>query len=87
MSEMFHMPVTVTNKSRALVTLELNTGNWIHLAPGETSRSLEDYEVRDNRYVQKLADRRVVAVTTATADESTTPLAKQTKPYRSKRTL
>jgi hypothetical protein len=55
------MPVTLTNRSRALVTLELNTGRWIHLAPGETSRPLKDYEVHDNRHIRKLAGQRVLS--------------------------
>jgi hypothetical protein len=74
------MPVTLMNRSRALVTLELNTGDWIHLAPGETSRALEDYEVRDNRYVRTLADRKMVRITIAAEAISPSAPPKPTKP-------
>jgi hypothetical protein len=33
------MPVTLTNKSRSLVTVELKSGEWIHLAPGKPAGS------------------------------------------------
>jgi hypothetical protein len=79
------MRVTLTNKSSALVTLELNTGSWIHLAPGETSRALEGYEVRDNRYVRKLSDRRTVVVTVVGADEGVKKSKSSTKASRSRK--
>lgn len=80
------MPVTLTNRSRGLVTLELNTGRWIHLAPGETSRSLKDYEVRDNRHVRKLAERRVLSEARVSPAETAYPRDDPAGAHRSKRT-
>ena len=78
------MPVTIKNKSRSLITLELNTGDWLHLAPGETSRTLEDFEVRENRYLTKLVGRSRIGLTTSPIENSPTAPQK-TKPDRSKK--
>jgi hypothetical protein len=51
------MPTRIRNRSRHLVTVELNTRETVHLAPGEVSRPLEEYEARDNPQVLKLASR------------------------------
>jgi hypothetical protein len=80
------MPVTLTNRSRGLLTLELNTGRWIHLAPGETSRPLKDYEVSDNRHIRKLAERQVLSETRLPAAESAHTRDDSAGAYRSKRT-
>jgi hypothetical protein len=56
------MPVRITNLSSGLLTLELNSGESLYLAPSETSRSLPDLEVTGNRWVQRLLDRDLVAV-------------------------
>jgi hypothetical protein len=50
------VPVRITNRSRGLLTIELNSGTSLHLAPGETSGALEELEVDGNRWVQKLLD-------------------------------
>jgi hypothetical protein len=56
------MPVRITNRSRGLVTVELNAGESLHLAPGETSKPIEDYQTRDNPWIAKLVDRGVAVV-------------------------
>jgi hypothetical protein len=56
------MPVRITNLSPGLLTLELNSGESLYLAPSETSRSLPDLEVTGNRWVQRLLDRDLIAV-------------------------
>lgn len=66
------MPATLTNKSRALMTVELKSGDWIHLAPGETSAPIDDLEVQHNPRVAKLVERRLVAVRTPAAERSAT---------------
>jgi hypothetical protein len=56
------VPVRITNRSRGLLTLELNSGTSLHLAPGETSEPLAELEVDGNRWVRKLLDRDQVRV-------------------------
>lgn len=56
------MPVRVVNRSRGLVTVPLNSGESIHLAPGEASPPIEDVEVQDNSWVNDLLKRQWIAV-------------------------
>ena len=51
------MSVRFRNRSRQLVTMELNTRDTLHLAPNEESRTLEEHEVKNNSQVRKLLDR------------------------------
>jgi hypothetical protein len=62
------MPATLTNKSRSLVTVELKSGEWVHLAPGETSGPIDDVEVTQNDRLTKLIDRKLVALARPDAD-------------------
>jgi hypothetical protein len=65
------MPVRLRNRSFTLLTVELNSGDSVHLAPDETSRELDDIEVRDNPWIAKLERR--AAVTVETAQRRTPP--------------
>jgi hypothetical protein len=56
------MAVQVTNLSRSLVTIPLNTGESIHLAPDERSRDIDSVEIADNRWLDELQRRHLVAV-------------------------
>jgi hypothetical protein len=56
------MPVRVINRSRSLITVPLNSGAALHLAPGESSQALEDVEVDHNRWVAELLHRRWIAM-------------------------
>ena len=56
------MPVQVTNLSRSLVTIPLNTGESIHLAPNECSREIDGIEIADNRWLDQLQRQHLVAV-------------------------
>jgi hypothetical protein len=56
------VPVRITNRSRGLLTLELNSGASLYLAPGEMSGPLAELEVADNQWVQRLLDRDQVQV-------------------------
>lgn len=56
------MPVQLTNISRSLVIVPLNTGESIHLAPKERSREIDDVEIADNRWLDELQRRHLVAV-------------------------
>jgi hypothetical protein len=69
------MPVRITNLSSGLLTLELNSGESLYLAPSETSRSLPDLEVTGNRWIQRLLDRDLVAV-----EQEAEPAAAKARP-------
>jgi hypothetical protein len=56
------MPVQITNVSPSLVTVPLNSGESIHLAPKERSGTIDDVEVADNQWLEELQRRRLVAV-------------------------
>jgi hypothetical protein len=56
------MPVRLTNRSPMLLTVELNSGDSVHLAPDETSAPIDEREVDDNRWVTKLEQRNALAV-------------------------
>jgi len=45
-----------------LLTVELNSGDSVHLAPDETSAPIDEREVDDNRWVAKLERRVALAV-------------------------
>lgn len=62
------MSVHITNVSNGLVSVELNSGRTVHLAPGERSGELEPYEVDDNHWVRVLRDRGRLAVESAGRD-------------------
>ena len=70
------MPATLTNKSRSLVTVELKSGEWVHLAPGETSGPIADVEVHENDRLARLIDRKLVALARPDAE----PGAKSEEP-------
>jgi hypothetical protein len=73
------MPATVTNRSRTLVTLRLNSGDAVHLAPQETSQAIPDYELRENSHLAKLVDRRLLQVTDAARSEAPLKPSKRQK--------
>jgi hypothetical protein len=50
------MPVHITNISHALVSVELNSGSTLHLAPGERSAGIEPFEVDGNPRIQTLGE-------------------------------
>jgi hypothetical protein len=67
----------ITNRTGTLLTVGLNTGDSLHLAPGETSGDVPDYETRDNPWLAKL-----VARGDATVEQADAP---ERKPRRSAR--
>ena len=64
------MAATLTNKSRSLVAVELKSGEWIHLAPGETSAPLDDVDVHQNDRLARLVDRKLVALGQPSSERS-----------------
>jgi hypothetical protein len=75
------MPVILTNKSRRLITVELNSGDWLHLAPGEASKSVDELEVRQNSRVEKLVRGNLIAAEAESAESPKKPV-KAGKPPR-----
>ena len=53
------------NRARHLVFLRLNTGDTVHLAPGELSRQLESFETDRNAQLERLVRIGVVAAVEA----------------------
>lgn len=56
------MPVRLKNRSLSLLTVELNSGDSVHLAPDETSTVLDDREVAENPWIAKLERRQSLDV-------------------------
>jgi hypothetical protein len=50
----------IKNRSRQLLTIELNNRDTIHLAPNEASRALRDFEISENPQIQKLTARNLI---------------------------
>jgi hypothetical protein len=49
------MAVTITNRASHLLIVPLNDGQALYLAPGETSRPVEERQVSGNEKVAKLS--------------------------------
>ena len=73
----------ITNRTGALITISLNTGESLHLAPGETSGPVPDYETRDNPWLEKLVARGDAVVERAAAAERK-PAARRRKPAKTR---
>ncbi|MGH7775205.1 MAG: hypothetical protein ACREQA_23510 [Candidatus Binatia bacterium] len=56
------MPYKIENLTMRPVLLPLTSGQTLRLAPRETSSELRDVEVINNLKVQKLQERRVIAL-------------------------
>jgi hypothetical protein len=59
------MPTYITNTSKQLLIVPLNSGETLHLAPGETSADqVADYELDNNEKVKKLVSNNLLAFET-----------------------
>ena len=75
------MAYTITNLTKHLLVLPLNSGATLHLAPGETSNAVEDYELVKNAKVEKLMSQGMISSSShesegdreASADASSRP--------------
>ena len=72
------MSVQLINRANGLTVVALNSGESIHLAPGETSRPIGEFEIKDNAKLHKLLERNLI-VTTGTAGASSGGGGKDTK--------
>jgi len=50
------MSLTIKNKTRQLLTVTLNSGETLHLAPGEASHLLSEIETANNAKIQRLSN-------------------------------
>jgi hypothetical protein len=48
------MSMRITNKTKQLLLVPLNSGETIYLAPGEASSAVDEVETRDNEKIEKL---------------------------------
>ena len=55
------MPLKITNRAKHLLIIPLNSGQTIHLAPGESSDAIEDYELEKNERVERLEGEGLIA--------------------------
>ena len=54
------MSLIIKNKTRQLLTVTLNSGETVHLAPGEVSRPLREIETANNAKIQRLSNEGMV---------------------------
>ena len=57
------MALSLSNRASHLLILQLNSGKTLHLAPGESSRPVDDLEVSGNEKITKLLRSSLIAVT------------------------
>jgi hypothetical protein len=50
------MSVTITNKSRQVLVIPLNSGSAVSLAPGETTAAIDEIETRANPKIEKMSN-------------------------------
>ncbi|HEU0177927.1 MAG TPA: hypothetical protein VFV58_26995 [Blastocatellia bacterium] len=74
----------IKNGTRHLLTLTLNSGDTLHLAPGERSRPLSEIETNNNTKIERLLRERwieIIAVSgQASAEGGAEPAAPRRKP-------
>lgn len=56
------MAFVIQNRARHLLVLPFNSGGTLHLAPGETSRPIEGFELENNAKVERLSKEGLVVV-------------------------
>lgn len=57
------MATNITNRSRQLLVVPLNSGATVHLAPGEEAAGIDPIEVKNNATVRKMAQKGWVVLT------------------------
>jgi hypothetical protein len=56
------MAMTITNRAQRLIILQLNDGSALYLAPGESSRPVNEVKVSGNEKVRKLMNESVISL-------------------------
>jgi hypothetical protein len=72
------MALTFTNLATHMLVLQLNSGNSVYLAPGETSSAIHDEQVNGNDKIAKLL-RNDLVVTSEAEEEPAKPKPKAKK--------
>ncbi|MCG3111982.1 MAG: hypothetical protein MCM46_09205 [Candidatus Manganitrophus sp. SB1] len=67
------MPMNITNRSKQLLVIPLNSGATLHLAPGEEAGGIDPIETKNNSTLEKMAQRGWVSV----AETDEVPRAKR----------
>ncbi len=67
------MPITITNQTKQLLLVPLSSRATLHLAPGETSLPLGDFEVNQNDKVDKLAKSGQIRIVRASSKPAKKP--------------
>lgn len=57
------MATSLTNRSRQLLVVPLNSGVTVHLAPGEEAAGIDPIEVKNNTTIQKMAQKGWIVLT------------------------
>lgn len=57
------MAFTIQNRAKHLLVIPLNSGETLHLAPGETSGPVEGFELDRNEKVERLLNDGLIAST------------------------
>jgi hypothetical protein len=65
------MASKLVNLGRQLLVVPFNSGETIHLAPGESSDAVEDYELNHNPKVEKLIRENLLAKRELESEAST----------------
>lgn len=63
------MATNITNRSRQLLVVTLNSGATVHLAPGEEAVGIDPVEVKNNASLHKMAQKGWIALTESTGLE------------------
>jgi hypothetical protein len=61
--------MTITNRAQQLLILQLNDGSALYLAPGESSRPVDDAKVSGNEKVRKLMSQNMISVSAVKKSE------------------
>lgn len=57
------MAMNLTNRSKQLLVVPLNSGAAIHLAPGEETVGIDPIEIKNNATVQKMVQKGWIVLT------------------------
>jgi hypothetical protein len=76
------MAMTITNRAQRLIILQLNDGSALYLAPGESSRPVDEVKVSGNEKVRKLMSESVISVSSVKESPKDAPKASKKKGAR-----
>lgn len=76
------MALTFTNLAAHMLILQLNNGNSVYLAPGETSDAIHDGQVNGNDKIAKLLRNSLIAASAAEEEPAKPKKAKAKRKAR-----